>query len=55
MTMESATETNTATFGLPDLSALTETERLQVLAVMQRAKVFYFKQLNVYISPQITF
>jgi hypothetical protein len=28
-----------ATFGLPDLSGLSEAERLQVLAVMERAKV----------------
>lgn len=27
------------TFALPDLSGLTEAERLQVIAVMQRAKV----------------
>lgn len=29
-------------FGLPDLSGLSETERLQVIAVMQRAKVCVF-------------
>ncbi|KAL5007603.1 hypothetical protein ScPMuIL_016409 [Solemya velum] len=34
-----ATDKNT-TFGLPDLSGLSESERLQVLAVMQRAQEF---------------
>ena len=32
-------ENNKSNFGLPDMTALSESERLQVLAVMQRAKV----------------
>ena len=34
-----SSENNKSNFGLPDMTALSESERLQVLAVMQRAKV----------------
>jgi len=35
------------TFALPDLSGLSEAERLQVMAVMQRAKVGVSSMLTV--------
>lgn len=34
-----AVDKNNLTYALPDLSALTEAEKLQVMAVVQRAKV----------------
>jgi hypothetical protein len=42
-----ASGSNKSDFGLPDLASLSESERIQVLAVMQKAKVNTSFQIRI--------
>lgn len=50
-----AADSGDMTFALPDLSGLSEAERLQVMAVMQRAKVGVSSRLSDLCLPVVLF